>query len=112
MGTLRFSDIEPEPIAPGRTRYITYTDHMMMAVIDFNDGPAAQPDPPHSHPHEQVSYVAEGEVIFFMDGQPTHLHPGDLVSIPGGVPHCIQVLTSHARLVDVFNPIREDFLKK
>ena len=51
-------------------------------------------------------------MLFFMDGEPTHLHAGDLVSIPGGVPHCIQALTPHARLVDVFHPIREDFLKK
>lgn len=112
MGTLQRSEAELEPIAPGRTRYLTQTDGLMMVVIDFNDGPHAQADPPHSHPHEQVSYVAEGEVIFFMDGDPTHLHAGDLVSIPGGLPHCIQVLTPHARLVDVFHPIREDFLKK
>ncbi len=112
MGFLIQTDNSPETIAPGRTRYLTQTDSMMMVVIDFDDGPAAQPDPPHSHPHEQVTYVAEGEVMFFMDGEPTHLHAGDLVSIPGGVPHCIQVLTPHARLVDVFHPIREDFLKK
>lgn len=35
------------------------------SVIDFDDGPTSEPDPPHSHPHEQVSYVSEGEIIFF-----------------------------------------------
>ena len=112
MGTLRLSDITPEAIADGRSRYLTSTDHLMMVVVDFDDGPNDQPDPPHSHPHEQVTYVAEGDVIFFLDGQPTRLSPGDLVNVPPDVPHSVQSLSSHVRLVDVFTPIREDFLKK
>lgn len=112
MGVNAYQDVIPQVIAPGRTRYITYTDRLMMAVIDFNDGPAENPDPPHTHPHEQVTYVAEGEVLFFMAGVPTRLGPGAVVSVPPDVPHCVQPLTSHARLVDVFTPIREDFLPK
>ncbi len=37
----------------------------MMVVVDFNDGPTSEPDPPHSHPHEQVSYVVSGEINLF-----------------------------------------------
>jgi quercetin dioxygenase-like cupin family protein len=112
MGFLLSSDITPMTTAPGRARYLASTDHLMVVVIDFDDGPASQPDPPHSHSHEQVSYVVEGEVLFFLDGQPARLKPGDMVTIPGGIPHCLQPLTSHARLIDAFTPIREDFLKK
>lgn len=112
MGFLFSSEITPTPTAPGRARYLANTDHLMMVVIDFNDGPANQPDPPHAHPHEQVTYVVEGEVRFFLDGQPAHLRPGDMVTIPASVPHCLQPLTAHARLIDVFTPIREDFLAK
>lgn len=97
-------------IAPDRVRYLAQTEHLMMAVLDFENGPWAQPDPPHVHPHEQVTYVAEGEVRFFMDGEPTDVKAGDLIAIPGGVPHYIQVLSAHARMVDIFTPIREDFL--
>jgi hypothetical protein len=39
------------------------------------------------------------------------LGAGDLFAVPGGVPHSIQLLSATARLVDTFNPIREDFLK-
>ena len=53
MGTIKESDVVYESIGEGRTRYLAHTDHLMMAVIDFNDGPTAAPDPPHSHPHEQ-----------------------------------------------------------
>lgn len=97
-------------IKEGRERYLAHTDNLMVVVIDFTDGPAEQPDPPHHHPHEQVSYIAEGELLFFMDGVPTRMGPGDLIAVPPNVPHCIQLLTPTARVVDSFNPIREDFV--
>jgi len=99
------------PIMPGRERYLCHTDNVMVVVVDFNDGPTAQPDPPHSHPHEQVTYVAEGEVLFFIDQTPHHLTVGDLIAVPSNVPHTVQLLTQRVRLVDTFNPIRKDFLK-
>ena len=68
MGTLKRSEITPHPIAAGRTRYLAHTANVMVVVVDFDDGPAAQPDPPHSHPHEQASYVAAGELVLHMAG--------------------------------------------
>ena len=97
-------------IAPGRERYLANTDNLMLVVIDFADGPHDQPDPPHSHPHEQVTYVADGEVLFFINDQSTRLSKGDLITVPLDAPHAIQLLTEKARLVDTINPIREDFL--
>ena len=99
-----------QTIAPGRTRYLAQTDRLMTAVIDFSDGPTDAPDPPHSHPHEQLSYVAEGEILFFLDDQSFHLKAGDLFAVPGDVPHSVQLLSEKVRLVDTFTPIREDFL--
>jgi quercetin dioxygenase-like cupin family protein len=111
MTVIRRNDTTPEPIAPGRARYLAHTDHLMAVVIDFEDGPSAQPDPPHHHPHEQVTYVAEGELLFFIDGEPHKLSAGDLITVPGDVPHTIQLLSARVRLVDTFTPIRADFLK-
>lgn len=110
MGTLKHEHAVKETIGEKRTRYLTYTENLMMVVIDFDDGPTGQPDPPHNHPHEQVSYVAEGEVVFFLDDTPTRLGPGDMFTVPPNIPHSVQLLTSHVRLVDTFTPIRKDFL--
>ncbi|MBF0278388.1 MAG: cupin domain-containing protein [SAR324 cluster bacterium] len=112
MGTVKHSEIASENIGEKRTRYLTHTKNLMVAVIDFHDGPTSEPDEPHSHPHEQVSYVAEGEIIFFLDGNPTHLVSGDMFTVPSNVLHSVQLLTEHVRLVDSFNPIREDFLSE
>ena len=95
----------------GCERRIFHTDNLMTVVIDFNNGPWASPDPHHSHPHEQITYVAEGEILFLAEGSdPRRLKAGDLFAVRSNCPHSIQVLTKHVRLVDSFNPIREDLL--
>ena len=112
MGTVKRSETTPFLISKGRSRYLGYTNNVMIAVVDVNDGPAAQPDPPHSHPHEQVSYVASGEILVIIGEEKTRLSEGDLFTVPPNVPHTIQTLSKHVRLIDAFNPIRKDFLKK
>lgn len=111
MTALKYGEMPVEAIREGAERRLGHTDNLMIVIVDFHDGPKEQPDPPHSHPHEQVSYVAEGEVLFVMEDQRTHLRPGDVFLVPSGKPHTIQQLTEHVRLVDCFTPVREDFLK-
>ncbi len=92
-------------------RRIVHTANLMTVVIDFNNGPWTEPDPLHSHPHEQITYIASGEVLFLSEGdEPRRLKAGDLFAVPSGVPHSIQLLSASARLIDSFQPIREDFL--
>jgi quercetin dioxygenase-like cupin family protein len=112
MGIVKSSEATVTPISAGRSRYLAHTDHLMAVVVDFHDGPASTPDPPHSHPHEQVSYVAAGELILVMGEEKTRLSAGDLFTVPAHVPHAVQTLSPHVRLIDAFNPIREDFLKR
>ena len=96
----------------GVERRLIQTSNLMTAVLDFENGPWDQPDPPHSHPHEQITYIVDGELIFIAEGdEPRTLRAGDLFAVPSNVPHTIQLLSKRARLVDTFNPIREDFLK-
>ncbi len=45
MTVVRWAETTPEAIAPGRTRYLAHTDDLMVVVIDFEDGPHAEPDP-------------------------------------------------------------------
>ncbi len=111
MAVLKFDEVPYETVREGLQRKIIHTDNLMTVLIDFTDGPWEKPEPPHSHPHEQTSYVAEGEIIFLCEGEPDqHLKAGDMFAVPSGRPHTIQLLTQKARLVDCFNPLREDFL--
>lgn len=110
MAVVRYEEAPVTVLREGVERRLGHTEKLMMVVYDFDDGPKEEPDPPHSHPHEQVSYVAEGEILFLLDGRAERLGPGDMFLVPSGEPHTIQQLTKHVRLVDCFTPIREDVL--
>lgn len=110
MPIFRPENEEGEEIAPGIFRKIAHLDKMLTAIIEFTGGPMEEPDEPHSHPHEQSSYVAEGSLYVFIDGKKELLKEGDIFLIPSNVPHCIQTLSERVKLVDTFTPVREDFL--
>ena len=64
--------------------------------------------PPHSHPHEQSTYVLEGELLFEVGGETRLIKAGELAIIPGGVEHHVTVGSAGAKVIDVFVPVRED----
>ncbi len=103
---------KPEKLSSVFERRIAHLDNLMMVVCDFTNGPAPEPDKPHSHPHEQITYVAEGELFFFTGDEKHHLTRGDIFTVPSGVSHCIQTISNPVRLIDSFSPVRQDFLKK
>jgi quercetin dioxygenase-like cupin family protein len=99
-------------VKEGVERRLVHTDNLMMAVIDFKGGPWSKPDPLHHHVHEQTTYVAEGEIIFFCEGEEDQrLKAGDMFWIPSNKKHSIQLLSKQAKLIDSFNPVREDFIQ-
>lgn len=110
MSVVLQSQASQYEIMPGRQRYLAYGDSLMMVVLDLTDGPTSHPDPLHVHPHEQITYVSEGRVLFFLGHGVHELGTGDMIVVPPNQPHGIQSLTTHVRLIDVFNPIREEFL--
>ena len=111
MAVLKFDKVPYEKVREGLQRKIICTEKLMTVLIDFSDGPWNEPEPPHSHPHEQTSYVAEGEIIFYCDGEEDqHLKAGDMFAVPSGKMHTVKLLTQNVRLVDSFTPLRDDFL--
>ena len=95
----------------GLKRTIIRTDKLMTVINEFTDGPWDQPEPPHSHPHEQTGYIAAGEVIFYCEEEADqHLVQGDLFCVAPDRKHTIKCLTPIVRIVDSFTPIRNDFL--
>ncbi|WKN43640.1 cupin domain-containing protein [Tunicatimonas pelagia] len=111
MPILKYQSTQPEQVNDDIQRRLVHTDSLMTAVLDLSGGPKAEPDPYHSHPHEQTCYLAAGKILFLMEGEePVELQAGDLFYVPSGKPHAIQLLSETARLVDSFSPIREDFL--
>jgi len=112
MTVIKFNDSTSEIVHEGLERRIIYTPNLMTVIVDFSNGPWAEAEPFHSHPHEQTCYIAEGEIVFYCEGEPEqHLQAGDLFAVPSGLQHTIRLLTPTARLVDSFNPIRQEFVQ-
>jgi quercetin dioxygenase-like cupin family protein len=96
----------------GSRSWIGHGDRLMMVAAEIGGGPRTEPNPPHSHPHEQIGYLEEGELIVWVGDEQARVGPGDFWVIPGGAPHTVQLLSKTAKLVECFTPIREDFLAK
>lgn len=67
--------------------------------------------PLHSHPHEQTGYLVSGRIRLFMGGEKHDVLPGDSWCIAGGEEHCAEILEDSVA-VEVFSPVREDYLPR
>ena len=65
----------------------------------------------HSHLHEQLCYILDGECTFILGNESIHMGPGDVIHIPPNVPHTLRPIGKKTIVnIDVFSPIREDYL--
>lgn len=65
---------------------------------------------PHSHPHEQISYIVQGTMRMFIDDQSTLMKAGSLVVIPPNAKHWGVVEGDETVLnLDVFTPKRAEY---
>ncbi len=81
-------------------------DKMMLSLVDLEPNSVVEE---HSHPHEQVGMLLEGEAVFFIGGEEKTLRPGDFYRIPGNVKHKVIVKDRPAKALDIFYPIREEY---
>jgi quercetin dioxygenase-like cupin family protein len=65
--------------------------------------------PRHSHPHEQTGYLVSGRIRLTVGDETVECRPGDSWCIAGDVPHGAEILED-AVAIEVFSPIREDYL--
>ena len=67
--------------------------------------------PEHQHESEQITYIMEGALKFELEGQSVVVRKGEVLVIPSNVPHRAVALEDTLDL-DIFSPIREDWLQK
>jgi quercetin dioxygenase-like cupin family protein len=94
-------------IFPGVEILTTAGTNLMLSVVRLEPESVVLD---HAHPHEQMGYLLEGRLEFTVGGVTRMLGPGDIWRIPGGVVHRVRALDQSAVALDVFHPIREDYL--
>ena len=85
---------------------LAYTDGLMCVENTFEKGAVGAL---HHHPHTQITYVVSGAFEFTVDGVTRTVHKGDTILKEDGVEHGC-VCTEAGILLDIFTPMREDFV--
>ena len=65
--------------------------------------------PAHSHPQEQTGYLVSGRIRLHIEGDVFEAGPGDSWCIGGDVEHRADILEDSVA-IEVFSPVREDYL--
>jgi quercetin dioxygenase-like cupin family protein len=104
---LNWSDVPAEQVAQGIERQMVVGEKMMVCRLRFAPFVVT---PEHEHPHEQMTIVERGRVRFFIEGEERIAAPGDVLHFPSGCRHGATMLDEEVVLVDIFTPLREDFL--
>jgi len=94
-------------IFPGVNIFTKAGAEMMLSYVEIEPGAVVEE---HSHPHEQVGMVVAGHARFFVGDEQRVLGPGDMYTIPGGVTHRVVAMEDGVTALDIFHPIREDYL--
>ena len=100
------SDIRPVEMLPGVTRRtLSSSEGMMLIEVVLEKGAVV---PFHSHPHEQIGYLASGRILFELGDEQRELAPGDSWLVPPDVSHQVTALEP-SLAIDVFSPPREEY---
>lgn len=93
-------------IFPGVDIRTVAGDRLMLSLVEFAPHSVVRP---HSHPHEQMGLLLEGELTFVVGGEKRTLRAGEMWRIPGGVEHAVYAGEQPAKALDVFHPVRDDY---
>ena len=100
--------VELEDLNPLLQRQFVVGQEMMLARVLLKKGCIV---PEHSHHNEQITYVLEGALKFWIDGKVIVVNSGEVLTIPPHMPHKAEALTDTVDL-DVFSPPRADWINK
>lgn len=107
--TTSWENIPFENIGEGAERQMFVGEEMMICRIKFAPHVVAEP---HSHPHEQMTIVEKGKARFIIGDEEKIVSAGDVLRFPPNIWHGATMLDEEVILVDIFTPLREDFLTK
>ncbi|MGI6031375.1 MAG: cupin domain-containing protein [Eubacteriales bacterium] len=85
-----------------------YIDDLMVVELAWQKGMVGDI---HAHPHRQCGYIIRGSFEAELDGVRTILQAGDCFYAQADVPHGLTCLEDDSLMLDIFTPMREDFVK-
>lgn len=105
---IAWKDVEVEHVNPLFDRQMITGENLMFARILLKKGMVV---PEHSHLNEQLTYIVEGALKFWIDGKEIVVRAGEVLCIPPHLPHKAEALEDTIDM-DIFYPPRQDWLSK
>lgn len=102
-----WANVPVEQLEAGIERQMVIGEKLMICRLRFAPHVVT---PAHDHPHEQMTIVEHGPVLFTVGSEERVAQTGDVLYFPSGTWHGATMLEEEVVLVDIFSPIREDFL--
>jgi quercetin dioxygenase-like cupin family protein len=100
-------ELSLRPIWDGIKARIVHGERLLLGIVELDPGAVAQE---HHHEHEQLGMVITGTITFRVGDETKELGPGETWTIPSNVPHEATAGPEGAVLIDVFAPVREDWV--
>jgi quercetin dioxygenase-like cupin family protein len=100
--------ISLEDLTPLLQRQFVVGQEIMLARVLLKKGCIV---PEHSHHNEQLTYILDGALKFWIDAKEIVVHAGEVLCIPAHMPHKAEALEDTVDL-DVFTPPRADWINK
>jgi len=97
-----------EDLNPLLQRQFVVGQEIMLARVLLKKGCIV---PLHSHHNEQLTYIVEGALKFYIDGKEIIVSAGEVLCIPPHMPHKAEAVEDTVD-IDVFYPPRQDWLSK
>ncbi len=107
----RWDDMPKERVSDLLERRLITGDRMMLTHVYLEKDCVV---PRHSHENEQITYVLEGALHFWIGEngeEEVIVRAGEVLVIPSNVPHMAKAL-EYTLDVDIFSPPRQDWIDK
>ena len=104
---VNWATIPVEMLEEGVERQLVVGDDLMLCRLRFAPNVVTAA---HDHPHEQITMVERGRVRFTIGREERLAQAGDVLHFPSGCWHGATMLDEEVVLIDIFTPVREDFL--
>ena len=99
--------VAEEEVMEGVRRKVIVGEKAMLVMYFIREGTEF---PRHNHPHEQFAYILKGTFRMECDSGTFDLGPGSVMHVPSGAYHGGHAVGGDVVEVDIFSPIREDYL--
>jgi quercetin dioxygenase-like cupin family protein len=91
-----------------KIKTLVYGDKMLQTEFRLEQGRQL---PRHAHLQEQTGHLIAGRIRLTIGEETSEMEPGDSWYVPGNIEHGAEILADSIA-IEVFSPIREDYLPK